>query len=272
MKSIPLFTLVFAGIFLLSFTPTNKILKNERLKYIIVAGDTTTRFIYNADGTISEIENLSGYEKFHYNNDGRLIKYEKAADPKAHWGTRSTRKQEIMTAKNSAITSYKIFEYDSLGRLSEEKSYVSNYQQQDFTFTSGFTVRFTYNIDNKVARANTYNSKGDLYEYSTYEYDKRGNRTKEFYYFQLPGESSLRLMSETKYTYDKKVNPNKTVKGLRSGGYTDNPNNIIERKIFCKIPDCGNAVLTSLYSYSEAGLPLTCKYSNNTSTFIYVYE
>jgi hypothetical protein len=272
MKSIRLFTLFLAGIFLLSFTSTNDALNKGRLKYMVVEGDTTAKFVYTADGKISEIESLHHYEKYNYDTAGRLSKYEHAADPKGYWAAKGSNKKERMTAKSSQITSYKVYEYDVQNRLVQEKYYMAYYKNQGLEFEFSSSTRFIYNKDNTVSRANTYNPKGDLYQYSTYAYDKRGNRIKENYYFQIPGDSELKLMSETTYKFDAKTNPNSTVKGLQTGDYTDNPNNIIEREILYKLPGGGNTVLTSAYTYNETGLPLTCTYSNNSSAFSYVYE
>lgn len=83
--------------------------KNEYIKSEVVDGKTTSKYIYNSDNSITEMEGLYFYSRYNYNAEGQLIKRETAVDP-ATLSSNSTAlvKTELMTSENCSIDSYQI--------------------------------------------------------------------------------------------------------------------------------------------------------------------
>jgi len=187
-------------------------------------GKTTTKFIYNSIGKIAEKEGLYFYNRYSYNNDGRLIKLESAMDPSMLSSSFHIERTELMTSQNCTITGYRIFKYDQAEKLIEIKNYFK--KEGDFVYTSMNSLEYNGDL---IVRRNLHNEEGTVTQFNTYEYDNNGNVEREKYYSYLFTEvSEPRIISETSYKYDNKKNPFTVFKALGNPGLYTNTNNIIE--------------------------------------------
>ncbi|MCK4345866.1 MAG: hypothetical protein KAX05_11330 [Bacteroidales bacterium] len=188
----------------------------------VVRGDKTIlRYIYNRIGKIAENEGRYFYNRYSYDNNGRLIKQESAVDLSVLF---SFPKTELMTFQNCTITSYKIFKYDQEEKLIEIKNYYK--KEGDFVYTSMNSLEYNGDL---IVKRNLHNKDGTITQFYTYEYDNNGNVEREKYYSYLFTESSEpRLISENTFKYDNKKNPFIIFKELGIPGLYTNTNNRIE--------------------------------------------
>ncbi len=183
-----------------------------------------SKYKYNDIGNIAETEGMYFYNKYFYNNDGKLTKRETAADPSMLSSSLPIEKTELMTAENSTISSRQIFKYNENGELSE----IENYLKQGAEFELMSIQSFEF-VNGKIAKRKLHNEKGEVTQFNVYEYDKNGNVKNEKYYSFLFSESTEpRLISENSFKYDNKKNPFIIFNQLGNPGLYTNQNNVIE--------------------------------------------
>ena len=221
---------------------------NDFIKSEVSNDNNTSNYKYNAIGKIAETEGIYFYNKYMYDNDGKLISCETAEDPSMFSSSLPTEKTELMTEENSSISSRQIFKYGENGRLSEIENYLKT--EDKFELRSKQSFEF---IDKKIVKRNLHNENGVITQFNVYEYDKNGNVKNEKYYSYLFTESTLpKLMSETTFKFDNKKNPFKIFNELGNPGLNTNSNNIIE---------------TNLTRHEE--IPGFEKYSTSTTSYEY---
>jgi len=221
---------------------------NDFIKSEVSNDNITSNYKYNVIGKIAETEGIYFYNKYLYDDDGKLISRETAADPSMFSSSLPTEKTELMTEENSSISSRQIFKYDENGRLLEIENYLKTEDKFELRSKQSFEI-----VNEKIVRRNLHHENGEITQFNVYEYDKNGNLKNEKYYSYLFTESTQpKLMSETSYKFDNKKNPFKIFNELGYPGLYTNSNNIIE---------------TNLTRHEE--IPGFEKYSTSTTSYEY---
>ena len=241
----------------------NGFIKNEVSNERILSN-----YKYNNIGKIAEYESLYFYNRFSYNNEGRLIKQESAADPSMYSSAFIAEKMLLMTAKNSTISSYQIFKYDENKKLVE----VENYFKMEDEFELRSKVSFEL-INGMVAKRNLHNEKGEVTQFTVYEYDNNGNVENEKYFTSHIAESmEPRLISKTTFKYDNKNNPFIIFNELGNPGLYTNQNNTIETNTIRHEESPGfdkNSIDRITYEYNANNNPT--KVTTENSKYEYTY-
>lgn len=197
---------------------------NDFIKSEVSNDKVISRYKYNDMDKIAETEGMYFYNRYLYDNDGKLIGCETAADPSMLSSSLPVEKTELMTAENSTISSSQIFKYNENGNLSE----IENYFKQDDEFELRSKQSFEF-VNGKIGKRYLHNEKGEVTQFNVYEYDKNGNVKNEKYYSFLFSESTEpRLISENSFKYDNKKNPFLIFNELGNPGLKTNQNNVIE--------------------------------------------
>jgi hypothetical protein len=241
---------------------------NDFIKSEVSNDNITSNYKYNAIGKIAETEGIYFYNKYLYDDDGKLISRETAADPSMFSSSMPTEKTELMTKENSSISSRQIFKYDENGRLLEIENYLKT--EDKFELRSKQSFEF---IDEKIVKRNLHNENGEITQFNIYEYDKNGNLKNEKYYSYLFTESTQpKLMSETSFKFDNKKNPFKIFNELGNPGLYTNSNNIIETNLIRheEIPGFEKySTSTTSYEYNRNNYPI--KIITENSEYEYRY-
>jgi YD repeat-containing protein len=232
--------------------------KNERLKYELVAGQKTTVYIYNPSGKISEVQSIHGYQKYHYNSKGLLQKEESAMDPSLLSSSRvvgTDRNKKMMTAENSKMDFYRTFEYNTIGKPTKIKHYAS---KQGGAFEHTSTTTLVYSNAN-IIRKNSCDNMGNVDQFTEFQYDNKGNVITEEYYVRSTKNAKPTLISRTFYKYDDKRNPSVIYRDRVRTLYDTNTNNVIE-SIHVLIGSADRQGQTSTtktsYKYDAEGFPI----------------
>lgn len=236
--------------------------KNNLLKSITVSGEITTKYIYDDKAQLLDVESAHGYTKYSYDENGRLIREDYAMDPNATSSSVSFSpavKKEMMTARNSTITSYDLFEYDKENRIKKIKHYSKKNRHIEFASITNFIYKGDY-----VVQRNLTDIKGEVvYSFNTYTYDMNGNTINEKYYaISSPSYYLPKLISETRFRFDDKPSYNSFYKMLGRPGYNTNPNNVIETSFILYDEHAKNnppIITKSYFTYNANGFPATEK-------------
>ena len=262
-------SLPFIVIFLFSFTSQiiDKTPKNVRIKSVSVSGELTTKYIYDIRNRLVEIENIHGYSKFSYDEKDRLTREDCAMDPDLYSSSRGTNTEnKIMTAQNSTITNFTLFEYDDEGSLKKKQHYLKKTGNSVYTSTTEFVYQ-----NGRVCRISITDHEGIVYQFFTYDYDKKGNVSREKYYVVSdPNYYLATLISETQYRFDSHPNVDGVRNMLGNPGYNTNTNNVIETKyrVFYDSQIKPQITKTTFLCNSD-GIPIAQK--SNGSTLEYQY-
>lgn len=247
------------------FFAENLITGNYSIRSILTDGKTISKFTYNTNGKIAESQSFYFCNKYTYDDNNRLIKEEVAVDPNIVSSSMPVEKTELMTSQNSTFTGYYLFEYDSAGKLVTQKNYFKKNGQ--YTYTSMIT--FEYEGD-KIIKRNLHNSENTITQFYTYEYDQKGNVTKEKYYSYLfISGTEPKLVSEVAFKYDDKNNPFIIYKDLGQPGIYSNTNNIIETSTISYVEVQGIdqfSTSQTTYQYNDNGFPIRV---NNAEEYLY---
>lgn len=265
----------FASIILILISSCNKddfevndFNDNDFIKSEVSNDNITSNYKYNAIGKIAETEGIYFYNKYLYDNDGKLISLESAADPSMLSSSFPIGKTELMTGENSSISNRQIFKYDENRRLLEIENYLKT--EDKFELRSKQSFEF---IDEKIVKRNLHNENGELTQFNVYEYDKNGNVKNEKYYSYLFTESTQpKLISETSFKFDNKKNPFRIFNELGNPGLYTNANNIIETNLIRheEIPGFEkNSTSTTSYEYNQNDYPI--KVITGNSEYEYRY-
>jgi len=246
----------------------NNFIRNDFIKSEVSNDKVISKYKYNDIGKISETEGLYFFNRYFYNNDGKLINSETAADLSLLYSSLPIEKTELMTNENSTISSRQIFKYDENGNLSE----IENYFIKDNEFELRSKQSFEF-VNGKIARRNLHNEKGKVTQFNVYEYDTKGNVKNEKYYSFLFSESTeSRLISENSFKYDNKKNPFIIFNELGNPGLYTNQNNVIEEKTIRHEETTGfdkNSTSKTSYEYNRNSFPT--KVITENSEYEYKY-
>lgn len=237
------------------------------IKSVFGYGKTNSKFIYNAIGKISEYQSFCFCNLFVYDEIGRLVKQEIAADPDLY-SSQSHDRSELMTSQNSTFTGYSIYEYDQGGRLKSIKNYFKKNNVFEYTSMNSFE----YNGDN-IVKLNLHNSENIITQFYTYEYDANRNILTEKYFSSLSFKSAdPQLISETTFKFDNENNPFKIYQKLGRPGLYTNTNNIIESStvLFLDTPGIDKySTSKTNYEYNIKGFPVKVIAENSVYEYIY---
>ena len=114
---------------------------NDFIKAEVSNEKILSKYKFNDIGKIAEYEGLYFYSSYSYNNEGSLIKQESAADPSMYSSGFIAEKTQLMTAKNSIISSYQIFKYD------ENEKYFTSHTAE--SMEPRLISKTTFKYDNK---------------------------------------------------------------------------------------------------------------------------
>lgn len=234
------------------------------IRSIFSDGKTNSKFIYNEGGKIIESQSFYFCNKYIYDDNSRLIKQETAIDPDIASSSIPV-KSVLMTSQNSTFTGNYIFEYNSDGKLVTQKNYFKKNGQ--FEFTSMNSLEYE---GNRIVKRNLHDAKNNITQFYTYEYDGKGNVTKEKYYsFLFIAGTEPKLITEVSFIYDDKNNPFKIYKDLGQPGLYTNTNNITETNsvLYEDVPGIDKfSTSTTTYEYNEKGFPIRV---NNAEEYKY---
>lgn len=246
----------------------NDFYNNDFIKSEVSNDKIISNYKYNDIGKIVETEGMYFYNRYLYDNDGKLISRETAADPSMFSSSLPIEKTELMTAENSSISNRQIFKYDENGNLLEIENYFK--QKTEFELRSKQSFEL---INGKIVKRNLHNENGEITQFNVYEYDKNGNVKIEKYYSFLFSESTEpRLISENSFKYDNKKNPFIIFNELGNPGLYTNQNNIIETNTIRHEETLGfdkNSTSITSYEYNRNNYPI--KVISGNSEYEYRY-
>lgn len=231
----------------------NFMAESYSIKSIFYDGKTSVKYIYNDNGKVAENQSFYFCNKYIYDDSGRLIKQEIAIDPDIASSSIPI-KSVLMTSQNSTFTGNYIFEYNIDGKLVTQKNYFKKNDQ--FEYTSMNSLEYE---GDKIVKRNLHDAKNNITQFYTYEYDGKGNVTKEKYYsFLFIAGTEPKLITEVSFKYDDKNNPFKIYKDLGQAGLYTNTNNITETNsvLYEDVPGIDKfSTSTTTYEYNEKGFP-----------------
>ena len=237
---------------------------NYAIKSVASDGRTTSVFKYNSQGKITAWETLFFYNSYSYDSEGRLSRSESAIDS-AVFSAVYVEKTALLTSENSTMNSYQTFSYSPDGTLAE----IESYAKQDGDFVVVSTNSFEYENE-RITRVNLHDEEGRIGQFSTYEYDDRGNVKKENYY-AYQATATPTLMSESTFEYDDQRNPFSVFKALSNPGIFTNPNNVT--KVYSvsheNAASSEGRSMPTTYFYNQRGYPI--KVVSDNSEFAYTY-
>jgi len=237
------------------------------IRSIFGYGKTSSKFIYNSIGKITESQSFYFCNRYIYADNGRLVRKEIAADPNMYSSV-SHERSELMTSQNSTFTGYSIFEYEQDGVLKS----VKNYFKKNELFEYSSMLSFEYDGDN-IIKWNLHDSEDVITQFYTYDYDLNNNviKEKQYSYLFVAGPEP-ELIRETSYKYDNKNNPFKIYEELGQPGLYSNTNNIIETNSTLYIDTPGidkYSTSKTNYEYNAKGFPV--KVISENSVYEYIY-
>ena len=242
---------------------------SARIQSISSNGQIKQKFIYDSYGRVTEDQGLFFYNRYLYNNNGRLEKVETAADTRyLSSSAMLPLKTELMTSENTSITSYSSYKYDKDGRLSEIEYYFMK-DGKKFELTS---IRSFEYEDVFICRENLCDEKGKMGHYYEYEYDENGNRTKERYFAPMIPDaySNQKLMYEATYQYDNKINPYRVL-SLSGPRFYTSANNMTEMTTIW-YADPRTTTAKQSFTYNDKGYPVKMIYDGGEEEYTYYAE
>ena len=244
---------------------------NEHVKSVSTKGLTTRKFHYDSFGKLIEDSSSFFYNKYSYDENGRLMKVETASDGfsqlcSSYVDLNNPRKIELMTSANSTITWIRSFKYDNQGRLSKIESYIKK-DGENFEFTS--FLSFEYEGGN-ICKENLCDETGNIMQFYEYAYDQKGNRTNERYNVCIfeGTPSSPKLYYEKTYKYDDYNNPYQILNVVGPSFYTS-ANNMTEMTTVSYTDDPRTEIAKQSFIYNDKGYPVKMKYDGGEEEYTY---
>lgn len=244
---------------------------NNLIKSVVSSdGKVLSRYIYNQNKFIEETQSPYYWNKYEYDNNGRLIRELYYINWQLMSSSHCNPNQELalLTSASAQFNQYKDYEYDNSGKL----KFIKYYGNANGEMVQSTLITFEYENEHIIKRVFT-DHKSDVTHFDTYEYDSKGNVLKQKNYSLFSTVEPL-LMSETTYKYDNKNNPYQVFCQTGEPGLYTNKNNITE-KTYISFEDIERGVerksttITS-YTYNSKGFPVKVK--SNDSEFEYRYK
>jgi len=222
---------------------------------VLVDGDLYYEYTYNEANLISEEKSKFFYTSHIYGTDNRLLKSDYYVDPGIFSSSMEVLqatldRKEWVNPDNTEKSLTTSFEYDSKGKLIRKTYTRPSAAHSEFS-------EFTWEND-KITKVKMYRM-DELSGYVDYEYDDKGNLTKQDKYMLGQGGSPV-LWACTEYEYDDMNNPYQSFKRLITPGKYTNRNNIIKEQYTVYTeddPEPDNiSIVEYLYEYNEQGYPV----------------
>ena len=242
-----------------------QLVMNDHIKSISSNGQTNQKFLYDNFGRITEKQGMFFYNRYLYDENGRLEKVETAIDASMYSSLATPPRTELMTSVNCTISSYRLFKYDNDGRLSKIENYfMKNGKNFELTSISNFEYE-----GKLIIRANLCDEKGQIGTSYEYAYDKNGNIIKEKYYSWVSSNFSFpELINETSYKYDNYKNPFQVLNTLEPKFYTS-ANNMIEMTTKWYTNDPRTETTKQSFEYNDKGYPVKMTYNGGVEEYTY---
>ena len=240
--------------------------ENDHIKSISSYGQTTQMFLYDNLGRIREKQGMLFYNRYLYDENGRLEKVETAIDESMYSSLATPPRTELLTSANSTINSYNLYKYDNEGRLSKIENYI-NRTGKKFEYGSKTTFEYAGTL---ICKANLCDEKGNITQFLEYTYDQNGNITKEMYYTCIFGAtlSNPKLTYERTYQYDNYNNPLHILNMLEPKFYTS-ANNMIEMTTKWYTNDPRTETTKQSFKYNDKGYPIKMTYDGGVEEYTY---
>jgi hypothetical protein len=213
-------------------------------------GDLITEEIsYNNYNLVSEVNSISFWRRFYYNDLNQLIKEEIAVNPDMISSSMpSSQTYEFVDPNKVGISMYCLFEYDNNGLLIKQLNYVPKDGQDELRSMN----TFEYNSNSLIEKILLHDGNAEVTQFRTYQYDSNNNVIEEDYYSYLfiPEGTGPKQISKTTFEFDSYLNPYKIFEKSGGPGLFSNLNNIIKSKTTNYDPVPGlQATITSTTSY-----------------------
>lgn len=267
LKNNAIMKLVAISVFILCFctvygqnTNENLTQTSSALKLVKVdfGNDNVIQYSYNSSGYL-EIENSKDfYRKYNYNEQQQLRSIEVYEDKtklssNSEIAQRSKTRTEWIHPSNTAKSYTTTFEYNEMGKLMQSMDYFG-------------IKKYQYNSKNQIQSVSFYYNE-TMKNYIEFEYDKRGNITKETNY-QVFENGEKTLFKEYTNEFDKHPNPYSSFHIHVIPGKFSNPNNITKStyKVIVINDEFETGSKNATYEYNDAGYPVV---KNGSITFYY---
>jgi hypothetical protein len=225
---------LFLGLFAILYGCTKEgffPIQSDYLKKIKQGEYITSQYTYNQDKLILEVNSTIFYRKFHYDSSNKLIKEETAVSPDMLSSSMPTgMTHEFVDPAKTGISMYSIFEYTENGNLSRQLNYIPANGQDELR-----SIRsFEYDSNNRISKVLLQDRNSVVTQFSTFNYDKKGNVIEEnsYSYLFIPAGTGPTHLSKVTFEYDSYVNPYSIFKFTGRPGLNSNPNNIIKTKTY----------------------------------------
>ena len=235
---------------------------NEHIKSVSSNGCTKQMYLYDNFGKIKERQSTFFFERYLYDENGRLEKVESAWDERSIISSyRPEQSTELVTSTNITMNHYKLYKYDKAGRLSAIENYfIKNGKKFELTSINSFEYEGAL-----IRRENLCDERGKIMQFCDYSYDNNGNITKEKNYIGL---SNPTLSYETTYKYDNYINPFRILNILGPKFYSC-PNNMIEMTTRWYSNNPRTEGNKQTFIYNNKGYPVKMTYDGGVEEYAY---
>lgn len=230
---------------------TNPCQDPTKIRQLKENGVTWEDIIYNDKCEVYEYLEAYSYKKYIYNSQNQLVKIEQAMlfNPMSCF---MPAPGEIYTdPRETPITQYQEFEYDSEGKISKKLFYFKN--SESFNLVSYQTFEYENNLPKQI---NLFNPENKSTEKYIYTYDNNGNVLSDKYYTCEEGKD-FTLVYTNKYEYDDKINPFTVFSFDGNPGKYTNKNNITKNIYINGYSEQEYTYSRETsYEYNETGYPV----------------
>lgn len=256
-----------------TYGPTSQVQsKKPCLITSVSTPNSSTSFTFNNKYQLTAIKDNLQTSAFTYNADGFLTQFETKRDGNTttesyeYTQGRLSKKENKRVLPSLTITTVTAYEYDSQGKLSKE-IYTSGTTKIDYIFTQGVLSEARSN----VAGLNYTVKDGNIIKYESatsvinYEYDAKGNRTKNEQIDKSKTPNSITLFQ---YKYDDKPNFKMAIYESLKGWL---PYQLTTSEFYGSTNISGssyNNITESVYQYTDTANQLVV----NTQRYSYTYD
>jgi YD repeat-containing protein len=237
-----------------------------KLSKILVDNLSFQEYLYSDSNLIYQETSKFDFTVHHYNEAGQLTSTEfyanddilsndlsiyETAINQSSWVTPSSGE------KGGAIT----YEYNADGQLIKTTTTRPSMAYTEYS-------EFIYDASNRISRQSMYWENTGT-GYIDYTYDKNGNLASEILY-SLSANSSVELITSTKYSYDNEQNPFRSYSKILIPGINTNANNVIREIYTINLESADGSdnvqITENTYKYDVLGYPVS---KNGNVTYIY---
>jgi hypothetical protein len=203
---------------------------------------------YNINCLVYESTQPFSYKKYSYDSENMLKKVEMAYSFNPFSCVMLPGQSDESDPRKARLSESDVFEYNDSSLLIRKSHYFLN---------SGISQPVSYQTfeyeKERIVRANTYNTQGDLTLYHVYTYDDNANVIRDDQYTVYSG---VKLANSKRCEFDNQNNPYRVFECEGTPGINTNKNNIIKETIisYNGTSEFTN-VKTFVYRYNSLGYP-----------------